>query len=434
MLNDVDVFKLVPPHGFFPRYLRYAAQLTDAPEIYHVMSSLAVFSAITASYTEVVFPSLVHMLPEPGSIILPADTDSKLAYSPTPWWGLVVGPSGDRKTTAMNLALGVTKDANGISILQDQLQSVGSPEATFDAVGRVPNSFFFYPEGATLFNLFKASYWAQGQGLFPQLYDGDDMHRKLAGARTKKDPNPEPMQIDITRPRVTLLCGVATPHLDTAQSTDWDGGLIARMMLIFAERKRFEPIAGRRDDKERMALHQLLLQIRENLIKHPGTFRIGMKADAGKMYVDWTRKIDAAMSTKAPKIRSLFNRLPNHVLRVAAHYAVSQGYNAIDAASMSAALALGNYSASSVDYLGTILTDDRTVRLITLLRELLSKNGKEFISYREIMHKLGVSKQALRFPIESLLAAGEVKILTSQVHPNQQWLKRIKPDEKEPTG
>jgi len=421
---------LVPPKGFFPRYLRYAIELTDAPDAFHIAAALAVHSAVCSNFVEVYYSTKVKASGGSDVATDPNDPNIRVAWSPIHLWTLIVGPSGDRKGTAIKLALDCAKP-----MVDEQIVGVSSsPESTFDIVGHHPDAFFVYAEGATLFSMFAASYWQHGQGLFPQLYDGDDMKKQLAGQRTKKNPHPDPIEINIPRPRVSMLVGVAPSHLDAARSTDWTGGLIGRMVLVYGERVRYDPVAGRQNDTEMCALREILGKLREHLTHQPvGVLRIGMKADAGAAYMDWARSVDNAMKTKSPKIRSLYNRLPQHILRVAAHYALSQAYAVIDLDSVVAAINFGNYVSESIDHVGEMLTDDRILRNVVRVREFLNIYPGEMVPLREVIKSLGLSGPTLKPAIESLVASGQLRVMQS-ASTGERWLHKTNPANNPPAG
>ncbi len=414
---------MVPAQGFFAEYVRYASSLTDAPEIYHVGAALAVHSAVCANHVEIYFPMSSKIDTDGNSqSVIAEDVGQRsdgqsvtLAWTPSHLWILLVGPSGDaRKSTAVTLATGVAGDL----IIDQTAGEITSPESTFDWVSHHPDSFFIYSEGAALFSMFNASYWQQGQGLFPKLYDGVDMKKHLvAGQRSKKNPNPVPIEVTIIRPRVSLLVGVATSHLDAARSTDWTGGLIGRMILLYAERERHDPVPGKTNEAEKRRLHDLLAQeqkfVLEQFAKNGGMI-IGVKASAGKTYMDWSSQIDTLQKTKGPKVRALYNRLPQHVLRVAGHYALSQGHNVIAMPAMQAAIEFGNFCVQSIDRIAELLTDDKILRTAVRLRDFLKSHPAEVVSYRMVMNSLSISEYGLKYAIETLTAAGEIRSFISQ--------------------
>jgi hypothetical protein len=128
--------------------VKYASALTDAPESYHIASALAIHSALISKYIEIAFPTRAP------------DGRTLVSWSPMHLWCIVVGPSGDRKSTALNHAYNIVKEP-----VEAQRVGVGStPESTFDHVGHHPDAFFFYPEGASMFSQFNASFSQHGQG------------------------------------------------------------------------------------------------------------------------------------------------------------------------------------------------------------------------------------------------------------------------------
>ncbi len=417
----MDVFKMVPKSGFFPRYLAYAIPLTDSPEVFHVSAAIAVYSAVVSNYIDIEFDVPTGIIGPDGKQLI------NKARSSTNVWILNVAPSGDRKGKAINLAVGVAHKT-----IEDQISGMSSsPESTFDLVTHHNDAFFLYAEGAGLFSMFYASYWKHGQGLFPQLYDGDPMRRELSGQRTKKTPSPETLTIDIARPRVGMLVGVAPTHLDAARGTDWTGGFIGRMAMVFAERDRFNPIGGMFNDAEKAALETVLFNTRQRLIKVTGsTMPVGMHPDALALYAAWSRKVDHDQREKPPKTRSLFNRLPEHVKRISALYAVSQDFTEIDVGSMEAAIHFGNYVGESIDRVGSELTDDQVVRTVVRLQRLLKNHDGPYISMRDTMRLLNLSRAALRYPIESLVSAGELELVFSGEGNRQQWLVKKTPASK----
>lgn len=424
---------MIPRTGFFPRYVKYASELTDAPELYHVAAALAVHSAVCSNLVEIYYPTFIvdgkHVA---GSLDDPnfVSNTMKFMWSPSHLWSLIVGSSGEsRKSTAINLATEMAKP-----LIEEQMAGeISSPESTFDWVSNHPDSFFVYGEGAALFSLFNASYWQHGQGLFPRLYDGVDMKKQLTGIRDKKkDPVPKTFDIEIHRPRVSLLVGVATSHLDAARSTDWTGGLIGRMTLVYAERDRLDPIPGKTNLPEMLAIRAMLEEEKKFLLKNQdGIMRIGMKADAGLRYMQWTTQIDLLQKRKGAKVRALYNRLPNHVMRIAAHYALSQGYKTITIDTIDAAINFGNASVVSIDRVAEMLTDDKIVRSVVRLRDYLRSCPQQVIPYRQLITDLHMSEFALRLPVQTLKAAGEVRLVET-ASTREQWLIKQNPSKSMP--
>lgn len=405
---------LIPTRGFFPEYLKWVQRLTDAPSVYHIASALSAVSATVSNFAE-------------GEFGIPMRDGSILrSVFPTNLWILLVGPSGDRKSTAMEKSVECVQPVVGtISAIS------GSPEATFDLVSHKPDIFFYHSEGATLFSQLQASYWLQGQGLLCDLYDGREEPpyvRTLTGQRTKKNPNPKPTTITIRRPRVSILIGIAPEMLDQTRRSDWTGGLIGRMMLIYGELASPSEEPPKTDDVGRAMLATYLQKIRTSLEeekKSRGTqLKIGIRPDALQMYMDWSRHLAATTKNRPPKIRSLFRRLPMHVLRTAALYAVSQFCDVITSETIIPAIRFGDHSTKSIERVGDLLADDPVLRTAIRIRDMLKAEPTGVISVAKISTELRLSWSSIEPAIRTLKMIGYARIRVDETNPDLQWIHR----------
>ncbi len=400
---------MIPTQGFFPRYVKYASELTDAPEVFHVAAALAVHSAVCSNYAEVCYSTKSH-----GKILH--------SWSPTHLWVFLVAPSGNgRKTTAINLA----SEVAGPIISGQKIAVDTSPASTWGLVARHPDAFLEYPEGGALISLLNAPYWASGRGLLTQMYDGKDMKRSLAGEATKKDPNPLPRTVFIKRPRITMLVGIAPSHLDRAKDAEFTGGFIGRTMIVFARRDRHDPTDVRRNEREMLELRGVLKDIRSRL-EGLKLLYVGMKKDSETEYIKWSSRMDDRIAAKNPKVQSLYERLCQNVLRVAAHYALSQNFKHIDLGSIRAAIAYGEYVAKSTDLVGEMLSDDPVLRRAWKMRNFLSGHPKDVVSLADVQSGLGLSYGALKGAIECLRNTGEIRQFTS-AKDSSIWFKKATP-------
>lgn len=400
---------MIPAQGFFPRYVKYASELTDAPEVFHVAAALAVHSAVCAKYTEVRYLTRSH---------------GKLLYSwtPTHLWSFLIGPSShSRKTTAINLASEVVKP-----IVAAQKINFTSPSSTFGLVASHPDAYLEYPEGGSLIAMIGAPYWAEGRGLLSQLYDGKDMKKELIGSPTKAQPNPPPRLILIQRPCVSMLVGIAPAHLDKAQIAEWVGGFFGRTLFVYAKRDRYDPTDVRQNEREMLALRGVMSDLRARL-ERMKFVQVGMRSEAAAEYVRWSGKLEERIGSKPTKIQALYERLRQNTLRVAAHYALSQGYDTIGLDSMHAAINYGEFVATSTDLVGEMLSDDQELRRVWRLRDFLFSHQRNRVSLLETMSGLGLSYTALKAPIESLRMTGELRKF-HRTSNGAMWLERVTPD------
>lgn len=414
----MEVEDLIPKGGLFPLYFKWVRRLTDAPEPYHIASMLAVMSAACSQLVEGRFNTMA------------ADGSVLTSVYPTSLWVLIVGPSGDRKSTAMGYASSIGSTSKTVL---DVSAISGSPEATFDLVSQKPDVFFYHPEGSTLFSQLQASYWLQGQGFLCDLYDGRDdppYKRILTGRRTKKDPTPEVTEIVITRPRVSMLIGIAPELLGQARKSDWTGGLIGRMLLIYGERTRYDETPAREDDAGRIAIAKWLWNVQDGLrsyLQPPNGHRlkIGMQRDALASYMGWARDLDAATTSRPPKLRSLFRRLPLHIMRTAALYALSQFHDEIRMESMVPAIRLGEYSRQSIERIGDLLADDPIMRNAVQIQDMLQRAEGKVLPVSAISDALRISWPVIEPAIRTLEANGRAKIHLDKDNPQAKWVELL---------
>ena len=404
----MNVNDLVPASGFFPSYLNFVRRLTDAPEPYHIVSAISVMSACCSSLCSGKF-----------EVIAP-DGEALFSTFPTNIWSLIVGPSGDRKSTSMGYAVST---AAGLIPCISAIS--GSPEATFDLVAKKPNTFFYHPEGSTLFSQLQASYWLQGQGFLCDLYDGREdppYKRILTGKRSKSDPTPQTIEITITRPRVTILIGIAPDLLDQARKSDWTGGLIGRMLLIYGESSRYDETPPREDVVGMLEQAKNLAEIQKALREYKGNMHVGIRPEALEAYMNWARDLDGATRNRPSKMRSLFRRLPLHVIRIAALYAISQYHDRILLDSMVPAIRLGEYSRQSIERVGDLLADDLVMRNSTKIRDMLEQAPGGSLSIGRISSELRMSWGNIEPAVKTLQMSGQIKWKLDGENPDKKWI------------
>jgi hypothetical protein len=316
----------IPSTGFFPAYLRYARTQTDAPDLFHVGTALAMFSAAAAKDTTLAFPGCAPV--------------------PLHLWVLLVGPSGGRKSTAIRVGERVMASVfAGERVTASPLFVMAlsrSPEATFDMLSKFPHGLLLHPEASNFFAGLRKPWWGYAEGLLTELYDGRTMKRVLPRKRTKRNPNPPPVEIVIKEPRVAFLGGIC-PDLLAATVRDKDriGGSLGRMLPLYAECTWFKEIPSKPSKGIEKRLH---LQF---LWRASGPWHVSLSTNAMEHYKAWGRKTDYEAYNYAPDKRSMVIRLPQHILRVAALYRMSTS-DENDEQVMDKAIALGEVAKMSI--------------------------------------------------------------------------------------
>jgi len=324
--------ELVPPEGFFAEYLRYARKLTDAPDLFHVGTALAMFATAAARVAVLVGP------------------DGK-SPQPLHLWVLLLGPSGERKSTAINIGLRAFRSVPEIN----PMAVSGSPEGTFNMIAKEPHGLFMYPEASDFFKVLNGRKWLGTAELFPSLFDGKTLTRALVGRRTKQNPHPAPIRITIKNPRICFLGGASPTMLPrTISERDLTGGLLGRVLPLYAECTRYDP-APPREGSARVEARLQLLYRRAVVENWSGSGRVVLDRFAWMAYKAWVRQTLYEAGNLADDKRGIAVRITGHVLRVAALYRMATPETTNDTAVMHAAMAVGEEAKKSILKLPPIL-------------------------------------------------------------------------------
>lgn len=323
----MDIKQMMPSHGFFPEYVKYARTQTDAPELFHLGTALAMFSAAAARTTTLAVPDCTPM--------------------PLHLWVLLVGQSGGaRKSTAIQIGERVlATDPKKKEPFFPLMALSRSPEATFDLLARTPHGLLLHPEASSFFDAFRKPWWSQADGLLLDMFDGRTMKRVLTGRRTKKNPVPPPIEIEIKNPRVAFLGGISPAMICMSiREKDRIGGPLGRMLPLWGDRERFNPFPG----KPRKGVEDRLRNSFQWRVTSTGPFQVRFAAEVWEQYKAWSRMLDYESCNYADDKRAMATRLQGHVLRVAALYRLGSIPEVNDAEVMERALAFGDAAKASI--------------------------------------------------------------------------------------
>lgn len=192
---------------FVCRFVDVAYQITDAHSFYAVLAAYSMLAATT--------PSNLALHDLGGDTTLPN------------FWGILIGPSGDRKSHVVKMARTILTTANpGLVANSDP----GSEEAFFTLVAAQPTQWWPMLEMGRFLSATeqKHSYLAKIKPLLIDLYDGESMTRTL-----RKET------YSIVNPRVSVLAAVNPPFLGShSTEEDWTAGLLSRFAFAWAVRER----------------------------------------------------------------------------------------------------------------------------------------------------------------------------------------------------
>lgn len=327
-MGGLTVRDMVPDVGLFPLYLRNAGRVTDAPGPYHVGALLAILSALSCPHAR-------------ASIRVGRDERRE----PLHLWILLVGPSGNRKTTCVNLASEAAE-----AVLGGRYRSaLGSAAGIEEMLMREPYPVMLIPEAPTWFASNRASYMHDGAALFCDLYDGRIRRRNvLEGAprpsKRSKDQGKDPDSRKAVN--VTILAAGATAGLmRSTRRVDWEGGLLSRVLIVGAGEPRYRPIPFSWDEDFLASFQRRLIAV-ENIAKRTQT--VSPTDKARQEYEAWSFRLHAGLRGLSDAHSILCNRLTHHVLRIAALYALSRLSVEISGDDMLRACHFGLYCRDSI--------------------------------------------------------------------------------------
>lgn len=330
---------LMPRRGFFPDYVKYARKLTDAPELYHLGTALAIFSAAVAPCVSLIQPGI-------------AGVDVRM---PLHLWVLILGPSGERKTTATQLGIDTLCGGKGLIDGMVPILSVGrSPEATFKLLSDHPECLLYHPESCDLVRMLEGSAWSATSGLLCDMYDGrDDLPyvRTLAGRRTKRDPHPKPLRTVIPSPRVAFLCGNTPTALEATVKTRsgrnmFVGGFLGRMLTLYAERTRYvEALPGPPSPR---AESRMWSEFNNWVYSAWKAKTVVFPTMWWNIYRNWSIAFERKIHNLADDKRSMGRRLGIHVLRIASLYRLASPPEVEDEDVLQAATSLVDVALESI--------------------------------------------------------------------------------------
>lgn len=259
-LHDKDMLAAIPPQGFLRDYVDWGMATNDAPAAFHVAMGLALLSMAC--------PAMMY-IPSFG----------RRTYGNM--YVLVVGDSGSRKSTALDMAVDLYREMQPNAIGQQ----LGSYEGLVALLNATPKALV--PE-SEMSRFFKQ---ARGDGFLASLkygymeaYDAVGMSR-----RTSKVNLTGRQDLRLT------LCGAIATHLleDNVDPTDLTGGFLSRFVIAVGERTHTKVnMVDTQGLRERLKVH----------LKHVEATAFScellMSPEAVAVHADWIRQTDPLLSNR----------------------------------------------------------------------------------------------------------------------------------------
>jgi hypothetical protein len=203
-LTDKEVTKVQSRETFVERYIKWAANVTDASIQYHQASAFILLSS-TISNTAMLPTSF-------GNVV------------PNMWFMILADTTLTRKSTAMDLAWDLIMDTDPGAILATDGSSEGIMSALKDREKR--SSIYFRDEFTGLLEAIShKDYMAGMSEAFTKLYDGKDLKRLL-----RKE------EIHVKSPRFIIYAGGIKSKTEMLLNEEHiNSGFIPRFVIITAE-------------------------------------------------------------------------------------------------------------------------------------------------------------------------------------------------------
>lgn len=284
MIQEAEVWKLLPPGNFFHNFCDVLQRHSDAPVAYSLWCALGLVATFSGSWD-------VHV--------------GGLASAPLNWWGLCSGPSGTRKSAVVLSAVRVL-DYAAERMKGPHLklpEGVASEGALIDRLLDTNGvGAMFFPEFATFLSQSSGNkYKSELRNTFMNVSDGG----RLASA-SRKDGN---VQKVIEKPRVVALAAVNPAVMEQhTVAADWENGFLSRFAHCYAVRERHLEDPPPAPDASIEHLGDTLWALADLMAQTPRSSFLGPSPEAARCWK--SRQDDLKLTTKDTKLTPCVTRAP----------------------------------------------------------------------------------------------------------------------------
>lgn len=271
-----------------PTYLQvyeaYSKKVTDAPEVFNEFAGMFSLSTSIARSMSIPFGSQ-EIYPN--------------------MWLFLLGSSGSRKTTAMNIAKEVVLMAGVCGYLPNEF----SQEALIGELHKQPNSALWLSEMSNFMGVMRKKYNDGNLGALTDMYDVPEKYMR----RTKGDG-----EMTLERPAVSVFA-CSTPNFMGVNKEEWSSGFGPRFLMVSSARSDFIPWPETKDFTTRAQLIAFL----KNAARLQGK-KVAINDDAKAKWCAWSTATDETVRQDEDAIQSFFNRLQVYSLKMAMIHRVSR--------------------------------------------------------------------------------------------------------------
>lgn len=271
-------------------YERYAAERTDAPAAYHHYAAVAICAAALGNRVWVdscwgrIYPAI---------------------------WLCFVGPSGTRKSTAVNLACGLLGEAIDNIEFPDDF----SREAFYERLAAQPAGVLRWRELGSVLDVWGLDYMRGLSSTLTDFWDSPStVVRELKSGALAKDNHHR--QIVIHRPAISIIAAAKLAwFVENVRRRDIEGGFISRWLFVLQHRPSGKPRpflgAQRRDDHE----------MRDSMIAHLRSLAelegpLLVDPDAAACINSYTARLDTSAALRSDPA-DFSGRAGTHIIKLA---------------------------------------------------------------------------------------------------------------------
>jgi len=285
-MNNFD-FKSFCSAGFLAEYFDFAEPLTDAPEQFHIATSLSVLSTVI------------------GNNIFLQLGDKKLFSN---IWALVLAPSSShRKSSSLQIGLNLIREVNKELILPNEF----SLEAFLEHLSKYPQGILSYSEFSSLLEMCQRSYMVGLKSTLTDLYDCRPWFTRELKSGT----------YTIENGCLTVTAASTISWLiEHLRESDIRGGFMSRFLFFVASKKtKSLPIPPKAD----VAKRQRLIDELKKLSEFKGEMEISPEAKV--RYEQWYQACEKKSEWELQKelLSGFFHRLPDYCWKLAMLYSAS---------------------------------------------------------------------------------------------------------------
>lgn len=393
--NEEAIAVLPPGDSFLRDYMIYAIECgQEASYAFHLGVGLSILSASVPEDMEVFYTYL---------------TRPQL-------YTLLVGPSGDGKSSALNRGI----DLISAAAPKRTGKGIGSAEGLFDSLAYQNQQIISVSEWGEFLSKAKKGYFETVKATLTACYDGFPMSRTKA--KTKQNENYKDI---VEKPRLSLLAGCSIPFLEQhTLEEDWTGGFMGRFLIFYGVSKDLDPwpnpdFTGR----------PKLIQALKDRVEFTGPVGKCLGPDfsneSGKFWNNWYRDIrtrnfpsqvaglDRRATTFAAKIAMLLHWDCGHVGSSDWHF---------DLELMKCAISIAELHVRSVIELTSTIAVNEDARMIREVVRSIEELGGE-ATKQQIMARLKRRHRVVNELIDTCLQQGTIRMVST---PDGEVYRRIR--------